>query len=180
MHKIIIDDIKIMPLTSEYDFESFYCGNDDIDEFLKNYALAEQDDKLSRTYLVILNNDVIGFFSLAASSIEVLAIETTDSIEQFSESVYPAIDIPKLAIDKKFQRKGIGEYTLKAAIGKILSISEDIGCRYITLDSVKDKVGFYKKYGFKIVDIYKNDEYTKMYLNIAQIEAVIESKDRKT
>jgi len=39
------------------------------------------------------------------------------------------------------------------------------------LDSVKDKVSFYKKYGFKIVDIYKEDEYKKMYLNIVQIEA---------
>jgi len=74
-------------------------------------------------------------------------------------------------VTKKFQGIGIGEYILKAAIGKILSISQYIGCRYVTLDSVKDKVGFYKKYGFKIVDIYKDDEYKKMYLNIAQIEA---------
>ena len=94
-----------------------------------------------------------------------------DCAEQFAESVYPAIDILKLAIIIKFQGKGVGEYTLKYAIGIVMSISEHIGCRYVTLDSVKDKVGFYKKYGFKIVDIYKDDEYTKMYLNIALIEA---------
>ena len=121
--------------------------------------------------MTCFDDEVIGFFTLAASSIEVLAVDTVNGIEEFPESVYPAVDIPKLAITKKFQGKGIGEYTLKAAIGKILSISKNIGCRYIILDSVKDKVGFYKKYGFKIVDVYKDDEYIKMYLNMAQIEA---------
>lgn len=167
----VVNDIRIMSLTREHDLKSFCCGNNDIDDFLKNCAIAEQEDKLSRTYLVFLDNGVIGFFSLAASSIEVLAIDTANGVEQFSESIYPAIDVPKLAVTKKFQGMGIGEYTLKAVIGKVLSVSEDIGCRYITLDSMKDKVGFYKKYGFKIVDIYKDDEYKKMYLNIAHIEA---------
>lgn len=166
-----------MPLTNEHDLTSFCCGNNDLDDFLKNCAIEEQEDKLSRTYLTCLHSNVVGFFTLAASSIEVLAVDNIDSIEEFSESIYPAIDISKLAIAKKFQGKGIGKYTLNAAIGKILSVSEHIGCRYITLDSVKSKIGFYKKYGFKIVDIYKDDEYVKMYLNIAHMEAAsIENK----
>jgi len=174
----IINNIKIISLTNRHCLESFYCGNSEIDQFLKNSAIAEQEEMLSRTYTAYFDDDIIAFFSLAASSIEVLAIDITNGIEEFSESVYPAIDIPKLAVTKKFQGKGIGEYILKAAIGKILSISQHIGCRYVTLDSLKDKVGFYKKYGFKIVDIYKDDEYKKMYLNIAQIEAA-STKDRK-
>ena len=158
-----------MPLTKDHDFNSFYCGNNKIDSFLKNSAIYEQEEMLSRTYLDCFNNNVIGFFTLSANSIEVLAIDTIDSVEEFLESDYPAIDITKLAITKKFQEKGIGTYTLKRAIGKILSLSKNIGCRYVTLDSVKNKVDFYKKHGFKIVDIYKDDEYTKMYLNMTQI-----------
>lgn len=166
----IISNIQIVHLTDEHNLESFCCGNNAIDDFLKNCAIEEQENKISITYLVCLHNKVIGFFTLATNSIEVLAIDTVDSIEEFPESVYPAIDISKLAIIKRLQRKRIGEYTVRAAIGKILSISEHVGCRYITLDSLKDKVGFYKKYGFKIIDIYKDDEYIKMYLNVAQIE----------
>lgn len=169
----IINNILVVPLTNDYDFEYFCCGNNEIDHFLKNSAIAEQEEMLSRTYLTCLDNDVIGFFTLSASSIEVLAVDTVDSIEEFSESIYPAIDVPKLAVTKKFQGKGIGEYTLKVVIGKILSISEHVGCRYITLDSVKDKIGFYRKYGFKIVDIYKDDEYIKMYLNMAHIDTAL-------
>jgi GNAT superfamily N-acetyltransferase len=165
----IINNIRIVPLTNDHNLEPFCCGNNEIDHFLKNSAIAEQEEMLSRTYLICINNDVIGFFTLSASSIEVLAVDAIDGIEEFSESIYPAIDLSKLAVTKKFQGKGIGEYTLKAAIGKILSVSEHIGCRYIILDSMNDKVGFYRKYDFKIVDIYKNDEYIKMYLNMIHI-----------
>ncbi len=167
----VISNVRIVSLTDEHNLESFCCGNNDLDNFLKNCAIAEQEDKVSRTYLTCLHNEVIGFFTLSASGIEVLAIDDVDGVKEFSESIYPAIDIHKLAVTEKFQGVGIGRYTLNAAVGKILFVSKHIGCRYITLDSVKNKIGFYKKYGFKIVDIYKDDEYVKMYLNIAQMDA---------
>lgn len=66
----IINNIRVVPLTNDYDLGSFYCGNSDIDHFLKNSAIVEQEEMLSRTYLICLNNDVIGFFTLSASSIE--------------------------------------------------------------------------------------------------------------
>ena len=167
----VISNIRIVSLTDDHNLESFCCGNNDLDDFLKNCAITEQEDKVSRTYLTCLHNEAIGFFTLSASGIEVLAIDTIDNVKEFSESIYPAIDIHKLAVTKKFQGRGIGRYTLNAAIGKILYVSEHIGCRYVILDSVKNKIGFYRKHGFKIVDIYKDDEYVKMYLNIAQMDA---------
>lgn len=167
----IINNVRIVSLTDKHNLEPFCCNNNDLDNFLKNYAISEQEDKVSRTYLTCLHNEVIGFFTLSASGIEILAIDIVDSVKEFPESIYPAIDIHKLAVTEKFQGRGIGKYTLNAAIGKILSVSEHIGCRYVTLDSVKNKIGFYEKYGFKIVDIYKDDEYVKMYLNIAQMDA---------
>jgi GNAT superfamily N-acetyltransferase len=167
----IISNIRIVSLTDGHNLESFCCGNTDLDNFLKNCAIAEQEYKVSRTYLTCLHNETIGFFTLSASGIEVLAIDAVDSVKEFSESIYPAIDIHKLAVTEKFQGRGVGRYALNAAIGKILYVSEHIGCRYITLDSVKNKIGFYRKHGFKIVDIYKDDEYVKMYLNIAQMDA---------
>jgi len=70
----IINNIRIIPLARGYDLESFCCGNNDIDQFLKNSAITEQEEMLSRTYLAYFDYKVIGFFSLAAGSIEVLAI----------------------------------------------------------------------------------------------------------
>lgn len=52
----IINNIRMLSLTREHDLKSFCCGNDEIDDFLKNYAITDQEDKLSRTYLVFLDN----------------------------------------------------------------------------------------------------------------------------
>lgn len=140
--------------------------------------MGEQEDMLSRTYLACLQNMVIGFFALAASCIEVLEIDITNGINEFPGVRYPAIEITYLAVTEKLQGKRIGEKILYIAIGKILSISEIIGCRYIILDSVKNKVGFYKNYGFKIVEIFGGDEYIKMYLNIAPIKIKLSNSIR--
>ena len=108
----IINYIRIVHLTNDHDLESFCCGNNEIDHFLKDSAIyhsnmlsIEQEEMLSMAYLTCFDGEVIGFFTLAASSIEVLAVDTVNGIEEFPESVYPAIDIPKLAITKKFQGK---------------------------------------------------------------------------
>ena len=52
----IANDIRITPLTIGHDLESFHCGNNEIDHFLKNSAIAEQEEMLSRTYLACLRN----------------------------------------------------------------------------------------------------------------------------
>jgi hypothetical protein len=73
----------------------------------------------------------------------------------------------------KFERKGIGTYLLLAAIGKTLEVCENIGCRYILVDSKKDSIGFYQKNEFKLVEKYKNREFVPMYLNMQPIIAEI-------
>ena len=59
----VINNVIVAHLTNEYKLEYFCCGNNDMDNFLKNCALTEQKDKLSMTYLVFLDSEVAGFFS---------------------------------------------------------------------------------------------------------------------
>ncbi len=49
---------------------------------------------------------------------------------------------------QSIERQGIGRFMLLAAIGKAISISNDIGCRYITVDSKPESMGFYEKHNF--------------------------------
>lgn len=55
----VISNIRIMHLTNEHNLEPFCCGNDDLDDFLKNCAITEQEDMLSRTYLTCLYGNVV-------------------------------------------------------------------------------------------------------------------------
>lgn len=64
-----------------------------------------------------------------------------------------------------------------AAIGMALDVSGMIGCRYITVDSKPESIGFYEKHGFKLIEKYKDSDFPKMYLNMYPIIEKMQSKE---
>nr|WP_255350456.1 GNAT family N-acetyltransferase [Methanosarcina sp. WH1] len=148
-----------------------------MNDFLKNDALNDQKNMISRTSLCFWKDELVGFFTLIADTIEAKAV--IDGIEHYEYRKYPGVKIARLAVDTRFKRRGIGTYLLLAAIGKTLSVCENIGCRYILVDSKKNSIGFYQKNEFKLVEKYKNREFIPMYLNMQPIiaEINIESND---
>jgi GNAT superfamily N-acetyltransferase len=127
---------------------------------------------ISRTSLCFWKDELAGFFTLIADTIEAKAV--IDGIEHYEYRKYPGVKIARLAVDSRFERRGIGTYLLLAAIGKTLSVCESIGCRYILVDSKKNSIGFYQKNEFKLVEKYKNREFIPMYLNMQPIIAEID------
>ena len=78
---------------------------------------------------------------------------------------HAAMEITYLAIDKKYQAQHLGTETLKMIIANIQRISEEIPIRYIVLDSLKAKIEFYEKRGFKTLgepDIHSETQYMYM------------------
>jgi GNAT superfamily N-acetyltransferase len=170
----IIPDYELctLPLDRNHNLSSFNCLSQELNDFLKKDALADQNNMVSRTGLCFWNNELVGFFTLVADTIEAKAV--VDGLANFEYRKYPGVKIARLAVDSRFERRGIGTYLLLAAIGKTLSISENIGCRYLLVDSKKNSIEFYLKNEFKLVEKYKNKEFVPMYLNMQPIIAEIE------
>jgi predicted N-acetyltransferase YhbS len=83
---------------------------------------------------------------------------------------YPAIKIARLAVDKKYERRGVGRFLLLIAVGKAFDIANEVGCRFITVDSKPDSIGFYKKGGgFELAKGHQDKMYPTMYLDILPI-----------
>jgi GNAT superfamily N-acetyltransferase len=162
-------ELHTIPLNKKHNLSSFSCLSGELNDFLKNDALNDQNNLISRTSLCFWNDEIVGFFTLIADIIEAKAV--TDGLEHYEYRKYPGVKIARLAVDSRFERRGIGTYLLLAAIGKTLSICESIGCRYILVDSKKNSIGFYQKNEFKLVEKYKNREFVPMYLNIQPIIA---------
>lgn len=178
MNSIIPDsELHTIPLNKNHNLSSFSCLSNELNDFLKMDALNDQDHLISRTNLCFWNNELVGFFTLIADTIEAKAV--TDGLERYEYRKYPGVKIARLAVDSRFEKRGIGTYLLLAAIGKTLSVCDSIGCRYILVDSKKDSIGFYQKNEFKLVEKYKNREFIPMYLNMQPIiaEMNLETKD---
>jgi GNAT superfamily N-acetyltransferase len=162
-------ELHISPLDKDYDLSSFSSSNEDLNDFLRHDAIRSQEDLISRTYLCFWNSRLAGFFTLVTDTIEVKLVEKEDGIDDYSYQKYPAIKIARMAVDEGLLGLGIGRYLLLAALGKVYHLSQEVGCRYITVDSKKEAVGFYKKNGFKIIKKYENRNFPPMYLNMLPI-----------
>ncbi|MBC2698916.1 MAG: hypothetical protein HF974_11415 [ANME-2 cluster archaeon] len=62
---------------------------------------------------------------------------------------------------------GFGRFL--AAIGLALSVSEIIGCRYLTVDSKPGSMSFYDRLGFRAVERYRQTDFPKMYIDMRPV-----------
>lgn len=177
MEQIHQEDLQIVPLSKRHELNSFRCLSDDLNDFLKNDAFKDQEVMVSKTYLCYWNKEIVGFFSILSDTIEVEAIDDNDGIKGYLYRKYPSIKIARLAVDVEFERRKIGTFLILAAIGAAMSVSNIIGCRYLTVDSKANSIDFYKKLHFKIVEKYKKTDFPKMYIDMYPIVAAMRPKE---
>ena len=128
--------------------KDFSCGNKDLDNFLKKFALRNDQNGYGKTFILEDKNEIIGFFTLCSSSIrfEELPLKQSVSLPKYP---VPCIRIARLAVNKIYQGKGYGRELLKQAFLRILSASSTIGIRLIVVDAKETSASFYEKYGFE-------------------------------
>lgn len=164
-------ELDIKPLSESYNLLSFSCNDDDLNNFLKDDALNDQKIMINKTNLCFYKNELVGYITLSNDTIGTKEVIVRDAIETKYKK-YPAMKIARLAVDSKYEKKGIGTYLLYAAIGKALSISDSVGCRFVLVDSKKESITFYEKFGFKKAILKKKDmkdNYTPMYFDLQPV-----------
>ncbi|MBU4492226.1 MAG: GNAT family N-acetyltransferase [Euryarchaeota archaeon] len=176
MEQIPYGELQIVSLTKRHELTSFYSTNTDLNDFLKSDAMRDQENMTSKSYLCYWEKIIAGYITLVADTLEVEAVGTDDKIDGYLYHKYPAVKIARFAVDQKLEKKGVGRYMLLAAIGKAISVSNDIGCRYITVDSKPESIGFYEKHGFKMVEKHRH-KFPKVYLNMYPIVAMMRAKE---
>lgn len=134
------------------DLSLFTCKDEDLNDFLWSDALNNQGSRLSVTWIVRLNGNIVGFCTLTNDSIRTRWMQNEDG-EEYEYSHYPALKIARLATNKDYESRGIGTAMLEYAMAVALKLSDEIsGCRILTVDSKKDSTGFYQKYGFQLAN----------------------------
>lgn len=55
---------KFETLTQKHDLSNFECESEDLNDFIKNDALKQQNDKVNITKIITCDGNIIGFVSL--------------------------------------------------------------------------------------------------------------------
>lgn len=145
----------------------FNCGNESINNFLTEKAHDYQKQGKGITRLVIdeYNQNIIGFYTLTASSLLYDVDDIKDRIRGFS-----AVEIKMFAIDLKYQDIQYGreeDYVLSDSIldlviSDIYNMSETtVGVEYITLYAVPNSVEFYKRNRFRALNEFMKPIYNQ-------------------
>src|SRR5438132_962069 len=120
----------VVPLGPNHDLSGFDCGQPALNEYLQKYALANQQNRSGRTYVVARGSAVVGYYTLAAGSVEPAAAppRVTKGLGKYP---VPIILLARLAIDQREKGKGLGQALLKDALFRALQTSEMVGCRAV-------------------------------------------------
>ena len=140
-------------LNEKHDLSNFECDSNDLTNFLKNDALKQQDMNLNLTQLVICDNEIVGFFSLLTDTLKLKTLENNNlkkeiklELDISENNEIPAIKIGRLAIDKKYSKKGLGSHILRNILLSILNLSKTkVGLRFVTVDAYATALNFYVK-----------------------------------
>lgn len=126
---------------------SFDCGEEALNSFLREYASQNERKGIGRTFLMIEDGYIAGYFTLSAAQIECENIPEKER-RRLPRYPLPAIRIARFAVSKDKQRRGYGKRMMRFVLQKALSAAFSVGVVFITVDAKPEAVAFYEKFGF--------------------------------
>ena len=156
--------MHIERLAADHDVARFDSGMKALDEWFRYHAITNQQRDLSRTFVLLddneLKNPVVGFYSSLWGGI------VTDLPTGYRHGL-PDVSIGmallgRLAIAAGRQGQGLGRDLLVAAIEQAATASRHVAGRFIAVDPIDENArDFHRHFGFKDVP---GDERGRMFL----------------
>ncbi len=161
-------------LSAAHDIDRFNCEKDQLDTFLKRYALRNQKLDSSKTFVTCPEsepNRVAGYYSLVFGSVR--HEDTPPDVKQgMPRYPIPVMLLGKLAVDTAFrppaQNLRLGAALLKDALIRTVQAADLGGLRAMLVDAIDaEAVGFYRHFGF---DLSPTDPM-QLFLSMGRIRA---------
>lgn len=145
--------LEISKLDPSSTLPAFSCGDDDLDEFLRDDAAHLQEAGVSQVYLAWYEAELVGYAAVLADAIQ---LKTNDVKRlrpltyQDAQLIIPAVKLGRLAVSTAFKDRysRCGTCLVQLVVDLAQSVTEVVGCRLLTVDAYRASIGFYSKLGF--------------------------------
>lgn len=129
----------------------FTSTEPDLDDWLRKRALANEG-RTARSYVVCAGPRVVGFYALVNGAVQRAAV--TPKMRRNAPDPVPVMIIGRLAVDKAWERRGIGGGMLRDAVLRTLQASEIAGIDAVLVHAVSDPAKrFYLGHGFSASEL---------------------------
>ena len=146
--------VEIVPISTLYNLKQFDCGLEELNTYLRRFALPNDKKNIGKTFLAVSNvadNPTVqplGYYTVSMAQIQFNELPT-EYQTGLPGYLIPAMRLGRLATDLKYRNKGLGAVLLKDVFTRAVYLSSKIALNCILVDAMnKEACSFYLKYGF--------------------------------
>jgi GNAT superfamily N-acetyltransferase len=168
--KIDLKKLIIKPLDSSLDRAAFYCGEPELDDFFRDNAVDHHERYLTRVYVALYDDEIVGYYWLNAQSHSSKTI-SEDALKKLERIPFaPCIYLGMIATLERLHGNGIGKVLMLHAFTQTLRVAELAGVYALTLEAInEEKAATYQRWGFKP---FIEGQFL-MYIPLATIRTVL-------
>ena len=139
-------------LGDAHDRAAFGCGDDALDRYFQTHVTQDIRRHITNCFVVVEvdTGRVAAYYTLSAASIPLVDLPPDEVKRLPRYPTLPAVRIGRLAVDQRFQRRGLGELMLINAVHR--TMQDPAAAFALMVDAKNDQaVTFYRRYGFRPV-----------------------------
>lgn len=159
---------RIELLTAKHDRETFDCGEESLNDFLKRFARQNSEKGLGRTYVAVKPDGprILGYYTISSGAV------TFDAVpENLPRYPVPVLHIGRLAVDNSVKGQRLGNALLADALTRAVRISDQLGVYAVEVYALNESAkNFYLKFGFAEL---ADDKY-HLYLPVRNIRKLLD------
>jgi GNAT superfamily N-acetyltransferase len=145
-------DLKIEPLGSHHDRDSFSCGVDSLDRYLRTQASQDVRRKANGVFILVepeKPKTVLGYYTLCATG---LVQGDVPAAARKHAPRYPLVSatlIGRLAVSEARQGERLGAMLLADAVRRAYASASTVGSSMLVVDAINERAAaFYEGNGF--------------------------------
>ena len=164
---------RLEALSDGHDKQGFACGEEPLDRYIRTQATQDIRRRISSCFVAVEEgtSQLAAYYTLAAASIPTpdLPTEITKKLPRYP--TLPAVRIGRLAVDLKFQGRGLGGAMLADGLSRVLVSPPAVFA--LLVDAKNDNaVAFYRHHGFVPLSSYPRT----LFLPVATAEKIFHGK----
>jgi ribosomal protein S18 acetylase RimI-like enzyme len=132
--------------------KEFRCGDEALDRYFQTQVTQDIRRRVANCFVVVetASGVVAAYYTLSAASIPLVDLPPQEAKRLPRYPTLPAVRIGRLAVDRRFQRRGLGELMLINAVHR--TIQDAAAAFALLVDAKNDEaVAFYERYGFSAI-----------------------------
>ncbi len=174
-----LDNLRPRPIGRDVDTSKFTC-NPRIDWYVATVASDHHERRITSVMCWLHNGDLAGYITTSMTIIQLKESKLRQLLglagvllkkdgKHFDR--FPGLLIGMLGVCDRYKRRGLGQHMVKYAVGQARSLSNEVGCRLVTVDSDKteEATSLYKKLGFQIPEGQDRENTVWMYYDVGPI-----------